>query len=109
MREEKENDDKLRAEFKEKWNRVPSENLTLPLAQEMGKYRQILATAAKADGIVSSKFQQNLPGMEILSRPEVACLVAHSCHSAGGMVVQNELKTSIPDAVGGAGQKSDKD
>jgi len=72
LREEKENDDRLRGEFKERWTRLPSEQLTTPLIQELGKYRQILNTASNADGIVFTKFQQNKQGIDILSKTEVA-------------------------------------
>ncbi|VDM47013.1 unnamed protein product [Toxocara canis] len=49
LNEEKESDDRLRAQFKEKWTRMGSERLTAPLHQEVGKYRGILQAATNAD------------------------------------------------------------
>ena len=71
LKDEKENDDSLRAQFGDKWSRVPSENLTAPLIQESGKYRGILQTASNADAIVRNKFEQNRRGIELLSMTEV--------------------------------------
>ena len=50
---------------------MPSENLTAPLLQELGKFRGILNTAANADATVKNKFEQNKKGMELLSLTEV--------------------------------------
>jgi len=50
---------------------MPSENLTPPFLQELGKFRGILQTAANADVSVRSKFEQNKRGMELLSLTEV--------------------------------------
>lgn len=51
---------------------MPSEKLTEPLWQEVGKYKQILDTAANADNIVRQKFEANRNGFETLSKPEVS-------------------------------------
>lgn len=71
LKDEKENDEQLRVQFQEKWTRVPSEKLTLPLMQELGKYRGILNTASNADKIVLEKFEASSRGIEILSKTEV--------------------------------------
>ena len=42
LKDEKDTDDSLRAQLREKWTRVSSEKLTPPLVQELGKYRGIL-------------------------------------------------------------------
>ncbi|KAL7069577.1 hypothetical protein ACQ4LE_011039 [Meloidogyne hapla] len=78
LKDEKENDEGLRKQFATKWTRMPSENLTAPLIQELGKFRGILNTAANADATVRNKFEQNKRGMELLS------------------LTENELKLSIP-------------
>ncbi|KAL3103138.1 hypothetical protein niasHS_002324 [Heterodera schachtii] len=70
IKEEKENDDSLRAQFHSKWTRVPSENLTAPLMQELGKYRGIMHTASNSDALVRSKFEANRHGIELLSMTE---------------------------------------
>ncbi|KAI1724665.1 BRO1-like domain-containing protein [Ditylenchus destructor] len=78
LKDEKENDDNLRNQFRDKWSRVPSDKLTTPLQQELGKYRGILNTASSADNVVRNKFDANRRGIELLSQTE------------------NELKSSIP-------------
>lgn len=70
LKDEKDNDDSLRTQFQEKWTRVPSDRLTVPLTQELGKYRGILHTASNADAIVVNKFEANRKGIEILSKTE---------------------------------------
>jgi programmed cell death 6-interacting protein len=71
LKDEKENDDSLRKQFLTKWTRMPSENLTSPLLQELGKFRGMLNTASNADLNVKNKFEQNKKGMELLSLTEV--------------------------------------
>lgn len=71
LRDEKTNDDNLRGQFGDKWTRMPSDQLTSPLQQEIGKYRGILNTASNADSIVVNKFEQSRKGIEMLSKPEV--------------------------------------
>jgi programmed cell death 6-interacting protein len=71
LTEEKQSDEQLRAQFKEKWTRMASERLTEPLWQEIGKYRGILDTAANADNIVRQKLDSNRRGLELLSKAEV--------------------------------------
>ncbi|VDN50231.1 unnamed protein product [Dracunculus medinensis] len=78
LKEEKEGDDHLRKQFKEKWTRMSSEKLTEPLHQECGKYRAILHSASNADEVVRQKMEEAREAMRILSLPEP------------------ELKSSIP-------------
>lgn len=56
---------------------MASEQLTAPLLQELGKYRGILTTAANADNIVRSKFDENRRGFELLSMNEVEIYVLY--------------------------------
>jgi programmed cell death 6-interacting protein len=90
IQEEKQSDDNLRQQFKEKWTRLASERLTGPLSQEIGKYRSILENALKADNLVKTKYEQQKWGIELLSKPE------------------NELKEAIPGLgnLGGAQNSS---
>uniref|UniRef100_A0A914GYL8 BRO1 domain-containing protein n=1 Tax=Globodera rostochiensis TaxID=31243 RepID=A0A914GYL8_GLORO len=78
IKEEKENDDGLRVQFQSKWTRVPSDRLTAPLLQELGKYRGIMHTASNSDALVRNKFEANRRGIELLSMTE------------------NDLRTAIP-------------
>lgn len=71
LTEEKESDDKLRAQFGTRWSRMSSEQLTGPLVQEVGKYRGILHTASGADKMVCDKCEANRAGIQLLSKSEV--------------------------------------
>ena len=68
LREEKESDDQLRAQFKEKWQRTPSEKLTQTFQTNAEKYRKVIDTAMGADTKIRSKFEDNLEGMQLLSQ-----------------------------------------
>lgn len=70
LNEEKESDDRLRSQFKEKWNRMSSEQLTMPLQQECGKFRGILHAASNADETVKQKMEENREGIRLLSQTE---------------------------------------
>lgn len=70
LREERESDDQLRAQFKERWNRTPSDKLTEGFVSNIAKYRQIIANAANADNVIKGKFESHRRGVELLSRPE---------------------------------------
>uniref|UniRef100_F1KVB4 Apoptosis-linked gene 2-interacting protein X 1 n=1 Tax=Ascaris suum TaxID=6253 RepID=F1KVB4_ASCSU len=70
LNEEKDSDDRLRAQFKEKWTRMTSDKLTAPLHQEVGKYRGILQAATNADQIVKQKMDENREAIKLLSLPE---------------------------------------
>uniref|UniRef100_A0A915PJX6 BRO1 domain-containing protein n=1 Tax=Setaria digitata TaxID=48799 RepID=A0A915PJX6_9BILA len=70
LNEEKENDDRLRSQFKDKWTRMSSDQLTVPLHQECGKYRGILHAASNADETVKQKLAENREGIVLLSATE---------------------------------------
>ncbi|KRX75513.1 Apoptosis-linked interacting protein, partial [Trichinella sp. T6] len=70
LNEEKESDDQLRLQFKEKWTRMASEKLTEPLLQEIRKIEEVLESAKKADETIRQKLQTHSAGIEILSKVE---------------------------------------
>ncbi|KRX27433.1 Apoptosis-linked interacting protein [Trichinella nelsoni] len=70
LNEEKESDDQLRLQFKEKWTRMASEKLTEPLLQEIRKIQEVLESAKKADETIRQKLQTHSAGIETLSKVE---------------------------------------
>ena len=51
LQEEKQSDDQLRAQFKEKWKRSESDKLTGSIRSNLDMYRQMIETAVNADGV----------------------------------------------------------
>lgn len=68
LNEEKESDDKLREQFKARWTRTPSNNLTETFRTNLGKYRQVIDSAVSADRIVQDKFNKFSNGIDLLSK-----------------------------------------
>ncbi|XP_076063979.1 programmed cell death 6-interacting protein-like protein AliX [Oratosquilla oratoria] len=68
LREEKESDEQLRTQFKERWTRTPSEKLTQNFQSNAEKYRKVIETAINADAQIKQKFEEHSEGMTLLSQ-----------------------------------------
>uniref|UniRef100_A0A336M9W6 CSON012055 protein n=1 Tax=Culicoides sonorensis TaxID=179676 RepID=A0A336M9W6_CULSO len=82
LNDERDSDNQLRAQFKEKWTRTPSDKLTEMFRTNVTKYREIINNAVAADRVVREKFDNNVVGMELLSK------------------TPSELQEAIPQAAG---------
>lgn len=67
LKEEADSDNQLRQQFKEKWTRTPSANLTATFTANATKYRKVIDTAVQADSTVKGKLESNRQGIEMLS------------------------------------------
>lgn len=82
LNEERDSDNQLRAQFKERWTRTPSDKLTEMFRTNVSKYREIINNAVSADKAVREKFESNAHGMELMSKSA------------------SELQEAIPQAAG---------
>jgi len=83
LTEERESDEKLRAQYKAKWSRTQSDKLTATFTTNLNKYRNIINNAKEADSIVKDKFNSHLNGIRSLAGGEAA-MMAFLPQGAGG-------------------------
>jgi programmed cell death 6-interacting protein len=73
--DEERSDTELRNQFKERWTRTISTNLTVPLREEAKKYMDIIQNAINADKVVQEKYRMNRDCVVLLSKQTVIDLV----------------------------------
>ena len=73
LRDEKESDQQLRDQFKEKWTRTSSDKLTSSFDTNAQKYRTIINNAKDADKVVQEKFETHKEYIELLAQGELFC------------------------------------
>lgn len=83
--EERDSDNQLRAQFKERWTRTPSEKLTESFRLTLAKYGEVINNAVQVDKAVRTKFDQHSNGMEILSNGQAAIESAMPSGSGGNV------------------------
>jgi programmed cell death 6-interacting protein len=89
IRDEKESDDQLRDQFKERWTRTPSDKLTESFHASMAKYRDIINNAMQADKVIWDKFETHRRGMELLTKGPNEMQTAVPSAGHGGKCVEN--------------------
>ncbi|XP_017082947.2 programmed cell death 6-interacting protein [Drosophila eugracilis] len=85
--EERDSDNQLRAQFKERWTRIGSDKLTEMFRTNAKKYREVITNAIEADKVVRQKFEANQKGIQLLSLPPDQ--IQQSLPSASGSVDPN--------------------
>lgn len=91
LNEERDADGTLRAQFKERWTRTPSEKLTELFRSNLGKFREVINRASDADHIVREKLEKHAAGIELLSKS--AAELEEAMPSGGGRIDQGSSKT----------------
>ncbi|XP_032315187.1 LOW QUALITY PROTEIN: programmed cell death 6-interacting protein [Camelus ferus] len=97
--EEEATDSDLRAKFKERWQRTPSNDLYKPLRAEGSNFRTVLDKAVQADGQVKERYQAHRDTIALLCKPEpelnAAIPSANPAKTMQGSEVVNVLKSLL--------------
>ncbi|ELK17963.1 programmed cell death 6-interacting protein [Pteropus alecto] len=97
--EEEATDNELRAKFKERWQRTPSNELYKPLRAEGANFRAVLDKAVQADGQVKERYQSHRDTIALLCKPELelnaAIPSANPAKTLQGSEVVNVLKSLL--------------
>jgi len=64
LKEERESDDQLKTQFKDRWNRIPSHILTKVFAQNITTFKAIIGSASAADIVIRTKFETQLGDLD---------------------------------------------
>lgn len=68
--DEEQSDNVMKAQFKEKWTRLPSTKLNQTMRETVNKYRSIIEKAVEADKVVHEKFQAHRYSIMLLGGSE---------------------------------------
>ncbi|XP_006269650.1 programmed cell death 6-interacting protein isoform X1 [Alligator mississippiensis] len=97
--EEEATDNDLRAKFKERWQRTPSNELYRPLRAEGVNFNNILNKAVHADGQVKERYQSHRETIALLCKPEpelnAAIPSANPAKTMQGTEVVNVLRSLL--------------
>ncbi|XP_021574303.1 programmed cell death 6-interacting protein isoform X2 [Carlito syrichta] len=97
--EEEATDNDLKAKFKERWQRTPSNELYKPLRTEGTNFRAVLDKAVQADGQVKERYQSHRDTIALLCKPEpelnAAIPSANPAKTMQGSEVVNVLKSLL--------------
>lgn len=90
--EERDSDNQLRAQFKDRWTRTSSDKLSGTFRGNGDKYRIIINNATAADKVIREKFATHRRGLELLSM--TADQLAKEIPSAGSSVSSSQASNS---------------
>ncbi|RZC42803.1 BRO1, ALIX LYPXL bnd, FUN14, DUF3824 and/or DUF1204 domain containing protein [Asbolus verrucosus] len=93
LNEEKQADDSLRQQFKERWTRTPSDKLNEMFRSNAAKYRQIINNAVEADKVVREKFESHRAGINLLSKSPSELEAAVPQGSSGNVTNSSAVTT----------------
>uniref|UniRef100_A0A8D8W3V9 Programmed cell death 6-interacting protein n=1 Tax=Cacopsylla melanoneura TaxID=428564 RepID=A0A8D8W3V9_9HEMI len=83
INEEKTSDDQLKSQFRERWTRTPSSQLTQTFQVNLAKYREIINNAINADKVVRENFETHRQAISLLSQGPAAMTQAlPSCNGS---------------------------
>ncbi|XP_072455345.1 programmed cell death 6-interacting protein isoform X1 [Notamacropus eugenii] len=99
LNEEEATDNELKAKFKERWQRTPSNELYKPLRAEGANFKGVLDKAVQADGLVRERYQSHRDTIALLCKPEpelnAAIPSANPAKTMQGSEVVNVLKSLL--------------